>query len=224
MSYSIKLLVPIGLGLLAAAINWGTLYSGTRPVNFVQVSKPLRVGDIFRGDVLASVALPATYSKLDRTAVLWEDRGILSGQIVQRDLEPGDIVFLRDTSIDGAQLRLREGETAFLVSLHGVNPSPALLRVEHLVRFRIPAVEEHPQPEWVGPFRLVSVGSTLTDGIDRKSGNQSIDQVTIAFPPEATRSPQEKRDCELMQKFCDMQGSSGVGIGLLGIEFLGPSR
>ena len=128
--------------------------------------------------------------------ILLEEFAVFVKEVVEFlvDLD-ADFVFDLDVQVDGDGLRRR-------FDLDG----------------RCAGGDGHQQPEWVGPFRLVSVGSTLTDGLDRKSGNQSIDQVTVAFPPESKRTAQQKRDCELMQKFCDKQGSSGVSVGLLGIE------
>jgi hypothetical protein len=202
MNYAIKLLIPLGLGLAAAAINWMVLTSGTQVVHYVTVSQPLDVGDTFNLEASEPLALPASFKDLSQTMVLYADRGVLSGRVVRRRIEAGDPVFFADTDLGGQWLDLQPNEELFPVALDEVSVDPNLLRIGNLIRFRVPAEEGEDSPPWVGPFRIVAVGSKISNNAtqERSYSPGDADSVGIAYDVREN-SEQIKR----LEAFCDKQ-------------------
>lgn len=191
MSYTVKLLIPIGLGILAAVINWMILSAQVEPVDFITVNRTIPVGQLISPDDLLPLELPAKFrQQLSKTAVPYEDRGLLSGQTPRRTLEPGDIVLYQDTPLRGPVLDLREGETAVVVPLGKSALPTGVLVVGQMVSFRIPVRDtEASEPgtlRWVDPFRLVTVGGQRTVDRAGRSSATRIEQVSVAFKDKGT--------------------------------------
>ena len=216
MGYLSKMLLPIGLGVTAAILNWVTLRSGTAPVRLVQVKQELRVGDTFKPDVLAPLELPASYHDLTQTAIPFAEGdalGMLSGQPVQRHLSPGDIVFYRDTLLQGEQFDLRPGESVYLISIRGVPVADGLLKVGNDVSFRLPVFNHSSSGQWVGPFRLVTVGSQVTVVTDEDQ-KQTANSIGVAY--RTGSSNEQDKNLQLLENFIDQQRKEGAE--LLGIR------
>ncbi|MGE0755658.1 MAG: hypothetical protein AB7F89_00070 [Pirellulaceae bacterium] len=202
MNYAIKLLIPLGFGLAAAVINWIVLTSGTREVLYVTVSQPLDVGDRFVLEYAEPLAVPATFKDLSQTIVPFADRGVLSGRVVRRRIEAGDPVFFADTDLGGKWLDLQPNEELYPVSLDQVAVDPELLRIGNQIRFRVPPIAGENEPPWIGPFRIVAVGSKINNNFseDRSIGSAGSLSVGIAY--DATRN---QVSLARLEAFCDLQ-------------------
>lgn len=216
MNYAMKLLIPVGLGVAAVAINWMVLTAGTAPVQFVTVTQPLKVGDTVQLEYVAPLALPRSFSGLSRTMVPYDDRGVLSGRVVRRRVEIGDPIFFADTDLGGQWLDLEPREELFLVSMDDVSADPELLRIGNMIRFRVPADEGEDGPAWVGPFRIVAVGAKINNNFsDNGSGYGSGGSLNVGIAYNA-----EKNGAEIarLESFCDRQ-RKGLAT-LLGIRIV----
>src|SRR5262245_2799656 len=137
MSYTVKILIPLGLGVVAAILNLMVLRGATQPVEFVQVTQDIDFGKPFTSDVLAKLQLPSQFSHLKATAVPYSDMGILIDQPAQRKLVKGDIVFLRDIAVLKDRMELRDDESAFPVSLNGIEVPAVVLQIGKELDFRL---------------------------------------------------------------------------------------
>jgi hypothetical protein len=186
MSSLMKLFVPILLGVAAGGINWFVMTVKTSPRSFVAVSEDVKAGERFDEDKLKKLPVSGDVASLSETAVPWEHRAVLLDRTSHRDLVKGDLVLWRDSSPPTVALAAREDEMALSISLEGIGFVPRLLIVGDEVGFLIgkhargkgkaePAVPERPPEdaefEYVGPFRILSVG----ERIGRKSADEPGD-------------------------------------------------
>ncbi|MBL8794120.1 MAG: hypothetical protein JNM56_09455 [Planctomycetia bacterium] len=186
MSSLMKLLVPILLGVAAGGLNWFVMTVKTSPRSFVAVSEDVKAGERFDEEKLKKLPVSGDVASLAETAVPWEHRAVLFDRTSHRDLMKGDVVLWRDSSPPTAALAAREDELALAISLEGVGFVPRLLLVGDEVGFLIgkpgraklktePGLPERPPEdpefEYVGPFRVLSVG----ERIGRKAGDEPGD-------------------------------------------------
>ena len=222
MSHSVKLLIPIGLGIVAAGINWFALNSATRPVEFVEVTAELKEGTEFSLENLGSVELPARFRDLKDTAYPYEQVGVLLGRRATRSYEKGDIVFRRDLADEGPLSDLPPDEEVHPVSLEGVDIVPAFMVVGGKISFKFQSSDPGNPAEWVGPFPLKNVGSRVTNdpyhdesgGLDR---NQDV-SVILKKPSSPGRTPMHDR----LEEFCDKRATGEVT--LLRIKYHSPQE
>ncbi len=203
MNYLIKLLIPLALGIVAAVINWSVLSSGTQPVYYVTVKKSLNVGDRFELELASPLGLPPSFRDLSTTIVPYRDRGVLSGRVVRRRIEAGDPIFFADTDLGGEWLTLGPSEELFPVELGKLSVDPALLRIGNQIRFRVPPVSNEEGPQWVGPFRIVAVGSKINNNFsDEKSMSYVAGKLEVGIAYNMERDGEQLKRLEA---FCDQQ-------------------
>lgn len=202
MNYAIKLLIPLALGIVAAAVNWMVLSANTEPLEFVTVKEKMEVGDLFDLEKCAVLEVPPSFQHLSRTAVRFVDRGVLSGRKVRRSIEPQDPVFFADTDLSGEWLMLDKTEELFPVELDEVTVDPKLFRIGNQIRFRVPAMEGESAPPWVGPFKIVAVGSKINNNFSEERGSSSGGALSIGI---AYDMQQNKEQLTRLEQFCDEQ-------------------
>jgi hypothetical protein len=113
-------------------------------------------------------------------AVRISDLESVIGMRVPRPMKAGELLLIQDVAPANPSLLLREAERALLVSLKDVAAEPKLLRVGAEVGFVVEAAagkdaggsadqSSKPAPQdrlrEVGPFRIVSVGDQVADGV-----------------------------------------------------------
>lgn len=195
MNHLIKLALPIGLGLAAAVLNWTTVSSRIQPHYFVRVSEDLKVGDKFSDNNLERFALSGELGGLSKTAFLWKDRVTLFGRLTPRDLEAGDIVFLRDATSTEHKMSAQPGELVFRIDYRGINAVPEDIRVGEMVSIKVGTDENKLRRSdrssqdnvvssgQIGPFRVLEVG-----GIDPKQHSElSTGYIKIAVRSDDPR-------------------------------------
>lgn len=196
-----KLGIPIGLGVLAALLNYAGRSAEMAPVGYVRVNQELGVGKEFKEDHLERIDLPKNLGSLEKTAIPWRDRAVLYGRPSPRDLKKGDLVLWRDATPPAPGLALEEGEVALHLSLEGISSSlPSIVKVGDRIGFYLPRrftldpknppekePAEKPSPlEYVGPFRVLSIGKRVSADIPVKTGAFSAAEereITLAIKP-----------------------------------------
>ncbi len=203
MNYTIKLLIPMILGLAAAGINWMMLSSKAGTVQFVSATRDIEAGETLNRNDFQSVDLPLQFQSLTETAIPYSEVGLLAGQVAQRSLAHGDLLFYRDTPIEGLFVDRREGEELFFVDVSDVALVPRLMRIGYYIWFRVPAKASKlpTSPEWVGPFRIVSVGSLISN--DGEVEKRTPATVTVAYKMGA--GVEQDRQIRKLEYFCDRQ-------------------
>jgi hypothetical protein len=191
MKTLMKLAVPLGLGIVATVLNFMAGQSAKAPVAFLVAGTDITAGSAFTTDNTQKVELPNDQAgTLKGVVVPASERAVVLGRICPRNLKKGDVIFYRDVSPTEPDLDLRKDEELYFLSLEGLvtNSLPALLKVGDEIGFWVyprPAAEggkaAKADPEYVGPFRVVSLGKRITrDGVD-KGGQGSGDMREIGF-------------------------------------------
>lgn len=170
MKNTLKLVIPLILGLIAGVFNFLALKSAVQEVSFVKAKIAIEIGESFDAGAVEELPLMSKYAEtLKDSAVLYRDLGLLSGQRSTRSIQAGDIIFYRDTeSLQGEIYDFRDGDLAALpVSLEGVT-TPPKMRVGDLVELKIPGdpKDATSATRWIGPFRLVSVGEEISNATE----------------------------------------------------------
>ncbi len=219
MSYSLKLLIAVGIGAVAACLNWMAVTAGTHTFKAVCITEPVRKGELFDGR-FGELDLPASFENLRQTLVV--NPGLMPGHRAMRDFERGDVIFLRDIQPHGAELDLRDGEVVVLVSMAGKEPDYAALRIGMEIRLRFALVADQATgtkafgPDWVGPFRIVTLGDMTTNATQGGKPRGTINVIGVAV--RRTKDSNDDPKFKLLDQFCDQQSANKAK--LLGFEIL----
>lgn len=182
MSHTMKLLIAVGLALLAALLNWVVVSQRTNPVKFSALNTSVSAGETITTDMIKAVDVPASFAESIRKSVVpWNEMAVLSGKTALRDIEEGELLLWQDAPVRGPRYDLREGETALFID---VSNSPVTsIGVGEQISFRIASGEG--EPEWVGPFRVVTVGDKRVPG----ERLERVDEISVAMK-ERSNLPQ----------------------------------
>jgi hypothetical protein len=192
MKYGLRLLIPVGLAILAAGANFLAMNSATRPLVFVQVTEALDRGKPFTKDNLARLEVPGSFGNLKESAIPFEHVGILYGQPAPRKFQKGDIVFWSDGP-EGS-LTIQPGSDDILpVPLERVEFVPSLLRVGSEVSFRFCKVDKSAEAEVVGRFRVASVGNQLSNKDESTGERPKMISVAMAGKGQPKRRPEDDK-------------------------------
>jgi hypothetical protein len=216
MNYLLKLLIPIGLGILAAFINYAMVTSQTKLETFVTVALPVEAGTPFDLVQVAPLELPQKFGYLSKSIVPFSNRGIISGRVTRRKIEPGDPVFFADFDLGGEWLALESGEELFPLQLQDIVVDPSLLRIGNMIHLRVPSADTKSDPEWIGPFRIVAVGSKINNNFgesNRGGGGTGTISLGLAYNP--TRDARQIKQLEL---FCDRQRTANAKISAVRLQ------
>ncbi|MBY0525257.1 MAG: hypothetical protein K2R98_17755 [Gemmataceae bacterium] len=194
MSPWIKLAIPIGLGLVAAAINFYVMTDKPAPRAFAVAREDIRSGAPFKESSIGVMMVPGEVAgSFPRTAVPYAHRETIYGRPATRDLKRGDMILWQDSSQPGWELSAGAGEEALPISLDGLSTVPRLIRVGDQVGFLIaqtgartgkePLVKTgDPEVDYIGPFRVLSVGERISRDGDKKSDRAGDDRIiTVAM-------------------------------------------
>lgn len=198
-----KLLIPIGLGVLAFGLNWMAVQPQMGR-DFVTVNQDVALDKELTESQLAQFKIVGQeFDHLKQTLVPWEERTALLGLPVRRDLKKGDVVLWQDVRYLSADFLPAADELPLHISLEGVDYEPSLLKVGNQVGIVVPVspkvqatgdgtisaavlnAELNAQFEELGPFRILSIGErTLqkpgeSDSAERRKGDEK--QVTLAI-------------------------------------------
>jgi hypothetical protein len=206
MSTTAKLLIPIGLGIAAAVVNWLAVSRQTDPVFFTVAKEDLAAGAYLLPRTVEKKPLPSQYRDLKNTAVLFEEFGAVENSRVQRPLKKGDLIFYADCARDQHHLTLRPGESAVPMSLAGIPMEPGVIRVGNMIEFLIPVkTDDGDVDEWVGPFRVISVGTDFTPRQEKESGRGNSEKITVAVPTAPSNVGDTASEYEKLEVFLARQ-------------------
>lgn len=242
MPNTIKLLIPIVLGIAAAVVNYMVLSKSYEQVQFVVTTGVIEKGDSFSGKIETKGVPSGLAGSLANVAIPAKSQGLLSGQKATRDLQPGDLILYRDTTINGSPpMDFRDDrEVAKPVPLDGNRLGGA--SVGDHAWFTIPGFEASKSStgrnvaytgnsQKLGPFRIIALGQQMDVSSDQKSGFTS-DEVTIAYIPGAGNRAatvyQGKNDpkgywnpqhADILLKYLAARATSDGRLKMLDIEF-----
>ena len=201
-----KLLIPIGLGVLAFGLNWMAVQPQMGR-DFVTVNQDVALDKELTESQLAQFKIVGQeFDHLKQTLVPWEERAALLGLPVRRDLKKGDVVLWQDVRYVSADFLPAADEVPLHISLEGVDYEPSLLKVGNQVGIVVPvspkvqatgdgtisaavlSAELNAQFEELGPFRILSIGErTLqkpgeSDSAERRKGDENKVTLAIKLP------------------------------------------
>ncbi len=188
-----KLSLAAACGIAAGLLNWIWMKSQTHEsFNAVKVVAKIQQGDALKQEDFEQMILPIESAKsLQASLVQFDDLAVLLDRKAARNLNPGDVVFWQDMQSQKKELAISgKDEVALHISLDGLSYEPELLMVGNEVGFVVsentssqgPAAipsPTHPSGSFsnIGPFRIVSVGSRLsedTENVDERSTGQVL--------------------------------------------------
>jgi|SRR5579872_1222534 len=214
MNHAIKLAIPIGLGVVAGALN----FVAVRPdpqTSYVTAKTAIAAGSALGNDssdfgktgVPDDVKIPG--------AVRSEDVAVFFGRISPRDVEPGELLFFSDISTAPAGLKLELGQVAVNISLEDVRFESHLLKVGRRVGFAVrqgalagsaqneePAGEAGRQEsryEVLGPFTILSVGGRTSRFGDDSSQTGIASTISVACELPESSSGLSPKDSRLIE-------------------------
>ncbi len=172
----LAILIPIGLGLLAGVMNFLAVRSSIKPIELVSVNDTIRPGTPIAASMLVPISVRADQAIL-RSAIPWEQRGIVFERRVNRELGKGEILLFADVrQMDTDAVRnLREGETSLTISVPESKIVPGL-RISDDVMVVVAArgaeeedttITKGQSVRLVGPFRVVGLGDAPGSGVSR---------------------------------------------------------
>ncbi len=232
MPNTLKLLIPIGLGIAAAIINFVVLSSSTKPVKFVVAKKDIKKGEYFVDNVEEADVPVGMAGSLKEVAIMHADRGLLSGQRATRDISAGDIILYRDTAIKGSpppDFRTAS-ERAKPVPLDGHRIYGS--SIGDNIWFVVPGFEKVEgrnerdakyvgASQKLGPFRIIAIGEKTTTVSDEKGERYSYnsDSVTIAYDPASEDQAQKAMVDTLLAFLEAKEKDTSRKLKMLGVEF-----
>jgi hypothetical protein len=169
MKHLVKLLLPLGLGIVAGVAHFLVLARVVARERFVVVTVDMAEGQSFQDSDLGSVPLSGNLGSLQTAAVPEKERSILPGRRTNRPLKAGDLVFFRDVVTPAPVLDLHPGEQALPLAPERVAYEPTHIQVGQDIWFIIagPAAAApgggapgggRSERTVVGPFRVLAVG------------------------------------------------------------------
>jgi hypothetical protein len=186
------------LGGGAALCNYWLVYVYTSPEEFICIIEDIAPGEVILNKVQTQT-LGGNVKSLLKVAVSGKDyESLLAGRRAARQLKKGDLLLWQDV-IQPTELQPGLGEDGLSLSLDGVAVIPQLLLVGQRITFVVnPPVRNDdllsgrdsrthsPEPELVGPFRLLSVGPRLNRTADDSDRSDPAGRnITIAIPEAA---------------------------------------
>ena len=232
MNPLIKLALPLGLGVAAAGMNWVALHKGPPPRAFGVAVADIKAGDVLKESHFGKVMVGGeTSTALPRTAIPFEQLDTIYGREATRDVRKGDLVLWQDSTRPGWELAVQADEKALPISLDGLSSVPTLIRVGDQIGFLVardrgpaprsdsPAVRQQQRPEdvdldYVGPFRVLSVGDRISRDNAEKGPGRGADErvITVAVKTGAEGQLDNKTRRLITARYADKNGLKIVGI------------
>ena len=219
--------IPIGLGVVAALFNLMAVRSATSTVDLTVVTDDVKAGTPLTEGMLDRLTVRAD-KDVFKSAVRYEDRGVLVGRPANRPLAAREVVLLADIRLSGTfdvRANLRPGERSLTLAVKPARIVPGL-RVGDEVEVVLSGGGDHdppgdPQPgdpplpkgvgrgRTVGPFRVVGLGERqeATAGAFRSDDRQ----VVIAYAAAQTGT----RDFAALERAYRREGGESV----VGVEY-----
>ncbi|MCU0703139.1 MAG: SAF domain-containing protein [Fimbriiglobus sp.] len=196
----LTILIPLGLGITAGVFNLLAVRAATGTVDLTVVKDDLKGGTVLTAEMLGRLSVRADPGVF-RSAVKYEDRGVLIGRSVNRPLAAGEVLLVADVRSTGTfdvRANLRAGERTLTLTVKQNRVVPGL-RVGDEVEVLVHGVAEvEPRPARdagptyrpVGPFRVVG----LDDRSASAGGGFRDDerQVVVAYAAGRDIAPLER--------------------------------
>lgn len=194
-----KLLIPLGLGVLAAGLNYMGRASDVEPVYYLGLKKDLLTGEEIKPAYLEAITLPRTHvASLAKVGIPYRELAVVYGRRVQRSMKKGDLILWSD--ITAPTKALDKDDVLLHLSLDNV-PLAEDLRVGQKIAFILPqdlldaappgkepVVGKPPNPKdtknyrIVGPFRVHSLGNRIGTENAPRAVTSSVQEITLVVP------------------------------------------
>lgn len=191
---SLRIIIPLGLGLTAGIINFLVVRGMAAPIELTAVRNDTKAGTELKPDQLTKVLVRGDSPQILRSAVPWAERGILLRRRVNRALAAGEVIMFADVRTEGGediQTLLRPGEASFTFSVRQSRIALGL-RVGDSVGIVVAdsSVEEDPDSmekggrRIIGPVRVIALGER-PDPFRLAGGADDFRKISVAVPVSA---------------------------------------
>ncbi len=173
-------IIPVLLAIAAGVLNFLALRGEVK--SYVVAKAPIKEGEKIRGaDLEVKHVRGAIHG-----AIQWEDRDVLNLLPAPRQIDQGEFILRQDISPQmKSTIALDAGKVAINISLEGVKFEDKLIRVGQVVGFVIGRADKPtsaaekkaskdpapPDYEIVGPYKVVTLGSKISDDGTAKEEN-----------------------------------------------------
>lgn len=217
MNVMMKLGLPALLGLLAGAANYLALNSQPEPVHLtcVRVTRDIARGETIARKDLEAFPLLGPPGSLERTALAYRDQALAFDRPANRELKLGDLVLRSDVTPVVPDPEIGPNDVILPISLANLSVEPRMLQVGNEIGFLVnqaaarpvpaagaagpnpPPAPTEPVAKFLGPFRLLSVGNRIGDGLvgagrptptGANAANDRIISVAIHFDDPARQN------------------------------------
>jgi hypothetical protein len=110
-----RLILPLGFGLLAAAVNWVAMQRHIKPDDFVVVKSEVMIGELVTESHIQKLSCNFQVEQLGKLVVPWRNRYEILGRVATRRMVKGDPVLRRDVSPDQIDFRAVDKDNARLL-------------------------------------------------------------------------------------------------------------
>lgn len=227
MSQLLRLSLPIGIGLFAAWLNWVTVNAKIAPRCFVAVNREIEEGQTIKLEDLSPIEIGGDVASLSKTAIGWEERGILVDSVARRELKSGDLCLFRD--LGSRKVEAASDEMAITVPVRQTLPN--LVFAGDKLGFLVGSASSPtpldiagsaPSPssetlQYIGPFRVLAVGTDLVtegDVAERRSGVSNL--ITLGLHRKAgTGNELDDASTRLLLALKEERGERVVAVELV---------
>lgn len=201
------LVIPLILGLMAGTFNFLALQTKVEKIYLLKASKDIGMGQGFSVENVSSMEILAEHAgSLQDVAMKASELGKLSGKIANHTIHRGDVILASDA---GEYYAWREYDSAALpIKLDGI-VTPPKMRVGDRIELKIPPKRGQGSSRWIGPFRLVSVGSEISSTSEVSESRR----ISIAY--DMTNNGKAIEELESFIDRSAVDGSQLIGIKLL---------
>ena len=206
MKNTVMLVIPLLLGLMAGTFNFLALQTKVETITLLKATKDIGMGQGFSEENVASMKILGEHAgSLERLAIPASELGKLSGKIANHTIYRGDVILSTDW---GENYAVLPGESVLPINLDGIT-TPPKMRVGDLIELKIPPIRRQESSRWIGPFRLVSVGSEISSTSEVSESRR----ISIAY--SLTTNSEAIKELESFIDRSAVDGSKLVGIKLL---------
>ena len=230
---AMRLLLPVVLGVVAAALNFMVLRGGTAPLELTTIRSDVKADTVLTDDMLEPLPVRAD-AGIFKSAVPYKQRGVaLLNRRVNRAIGAGEALLFTDVRTldeENFSLYLKPGESTLTVPVQVLRVSSGLQRgdsvgflvaanprndpLRNLLKTPAPAMSAR---RMLGPFRLLSLSAIDASSI---AASRDLRLVTVAV----TRTADGRLTSDVAALDEALSPQAGANGGVLAVERYVPAK
>jgi hypothetical protein len=228
----LRLVLPIVLGVMAAALNLLILRGNIAPLELTVIRSDTKAETELTDDMLDRVTVRAD-KEIFKSAVPYADRGLLLGRRVLRPLSAGEVILYADVhnlEEENIRLYLQPGESTLTMPVKPSRIAPGLRRGDE-VGILVAKTASGVKPPMtggpstagrriLGPFRLLSLGAPVDPYRAMGLGEMRMVMLAVTRTPDGRLDPKVTALDEAIAS--GLAPGGGPESGILAVEYYQP--